>query len=112
MASPTTSPVAGSCDGGADVILSARAERDGLKARHHTWLSDHPAVLFHGALPSEYGIGPPVRRRPLPRTFGAVSPGAASGPGPIPLTLLRPSAHGPVEGLRQGRPTTTRGSAG
>jgi hypothetical protein len=32
-------------DGGADVILSTRAERDELKARHHTWLSDHPASL-------------------------------------------------------------------
>ncbi|MFJ2033942.1 hypothetical protein [Streptosporangium sp. NPDC087985] len=32
-------------DGGADVILSTRAERNGLKARHHTWLSDHPAGL-------------------------------------------------------------------
>ena len=46
------------------------------------------AQSTHGALPSEYGIGPPVRRRPLPRTFGAGSPGPASGPGPTPLTLL------------------------
>jgi hypothetical protein len=29
-------------DGDADVILPTRAERDELKARHHTWLSDHP----------------------------------------------------------------------
>jgi hypothetical protein len=32
-------------DGGADVILSTRAERNELKARHHTWLSDHPTGL-------------------------------------------------------------------
>ncbi|MGJ6969616.1 DUF3885 domain-containing protein [Streptosporangium sp. G11] len=32
-------------DGGADVIVSTRAERDELKARHPTWLSDHPAGL-------------------------------------------------------------------
>ncbi|MET8388093.1 hypothetical protein ABZV14_34360 [Streptosporangium canum] len=32
------------------------------------------AQSAHGALPSEYGIGPPVHRRPLPRTFGAGVP--------------------------------------
>ncbi|WP_405087873.1 hypothetical protein [Microbispora sp. NBC_01389] len=32
-------------DGGADVILPTRAERDALKERHRAWLSDHPAGL-------------------------------------------------------------------
>ncbi len=32
-------------DGGADVILATNAERDGLKARHTDWLSEHPEGL-------------------------------------------------------------------
>ncbi|WP_446687042.1 DUF3885 domain-containing protein [Planotetraspora thailandica] len=32
-------------DGGADVILSTRAERDALKERHRAWLSRHSSEL-------------------------------------------------------------------
>ncbi|WP_214411268.1 DUF3885 domain-containing protein [Sphaerisporangium fuscum] len=32
-------------NGGADVILPTRAERDALKDRHPTWLSTHPSGL-------------------------------------------------------------------
>lgn len=32
-------------DGGADVVLSDQHQRDALKARHHLWLSGHPAGL-------------------------------------------------------------------
>ncbi|WP_435889145.1 DUF3885 domain-containing protein [Streptosporangium canum] len=78
MASPTTSPVAGSCDGGADVILSTRAERDGLKARHHTWLSDHPAGL------SMAHCRPSTASAHLSATARCLEPSVQAVPAPLP----------------------------